>query len=727
MNIYRELIFSYLEEDNTQRVYFRVKPLLAASGDVQAEARAAWGDEGALRIVPDRAEQYHFKDRMRTLGAFCIIDLTHATEEANKIRTNKNYNPGRGECNQFILYSDAVQPLPRHSFFQVLEGRAEQAAALASQAVTPLFYLQDGDTLLGPLDREQPGQATPASPAEGTLYALPCPDGVTRSILCMPAPEAPRAPEAAADDTLAIGKTLHILDEKKDFEEQLSEIAQPLSKDANLLSSTPAPQPVPRALRSGPLSGTPLMRGNFRAATPKPKNQLQEVVAARWQAARYEPPASPLPAGATLHPVENPVEEACRSMTQAWKLPEAQQQLLDHMLSLPGMGQRLTCVRTGSAREESPLQAVLTARLQDMEAERLAALIELDKAKANLAAFRQTTLEQAQAERTQELASLDAQVTARKTSLADLQTQLTALTGQRDALLAQLDNLQGQALPAALAEALARAQLAPVSPTTPLRISPVPGEAASAEELLRRVMDGLNAAGWQLPQADAVTLLTLLACCPRFALISPQLAPARELMQSVFAACGWSSGLGIQEALSQRPVVSAPMANATPVALVTPLIPAPAESSLRTVMLGKTLSSFSRTAAWDLAPWPLWQLPDMPVLQPASVAGGTPISGEALAQFAQASGASDEEMDRCLAPLMEALKPLNILSGSLLTPLKQFVRVASTYMEGGFAAAMDRGLMLWLGALCSANNKAASAVTGLVAEYPLTAALLRRS
>ena len=35
MDIYRELIFSYLEEDNTQRVYFRVKPLLAASGDAQ--------------------------------------------------------------------------------------------------------------------------------------------------------------------------------------------------------------------------------------------------------------------------------------------------------------------------------------------------------------------------------------------------------------------------------------------------------------------------------------------------------------------------------------------------------------------------------------------------------------------------------------------------------------------------------------------------------------------
>ena len=76
-----------------------------------------WADEGALRIVPDRAEQYHFKDRMRTLGSYCVMDLTHTTEEANKIRTNKNYNPAKGERNQYILFSDAVQPLPNHSFF----------------------------------------------------------------------------------------------------------------------------------------------------------------------------------------------------------------------------------------------------------------------------------------------------------------------------------------------------------------------------------------------------------------------------------------------------------------------------------------------------------------------------------------------------------------------------------------------------------------------------------
>lgn len=178
MNVYQELIFSYLEEDNTQRAYFRVKPLLATSGDIRQEAQAAWADEGALRIVPDRAEQYHFKDRMRTLGSYCVMDLTHTTEEANKIRTNKNYNPAKGERNQYILFSDAVQPLPNHSFFHVLDGTAEQASELAKQAITPLFYLRDGDTLYGPVNRDQVKEVTPAAPARARCIPWSVPMGL---------------------------------------------------------------------------------------------------------------------------------------------------------------------------------------------------------------------------------------------------------------------------------------------------------------------------------------------------------------------------------------------------------------------------------------------------------------------------------------------------------------------------------------------------------------------
>lgn len=731
MNVYQELIFSYLEEDNTQRAYFRVKPLLATSGDIRQEAQAAWADEGALRIVPDRAEQYHFKDRMRTLGSYCVMDLTHTTEEANKIRTNKNYNPAKGERNQYILFSDAVQPLPNHSFFHVLDGTAEQASELAKQAITPLFYLRDGDTLYGPVNRDQVKEVTPAAPAEGTLYTLECPDGVTRTLFCLP--QAAPASEAAAhaeakEEPLAIGCKLHILDESKDFDAQLSDIAQPLSAGANLLAA-PAHRPVaPRPVPSAQLSGTPLMRSSFRAATPKPKNQLQEVVSAQWRAARYEPPAASLPAGATLHPVENPVEEACRCLTQAWKLPEAQQQLLDHVLSLPGMGQRLTALRVGeNASGETPLQAVLTARLQDLEAERLSALVELDKAKADLEQFRKTQLEQLRTQKAQDLEALEREENARRASAEALQQQLTALTAQRDALQAQVDHLQQEELPQTLAEAMAKAQLTAPMSGTPLRLCPVPGETVTPEALLQRLIQGLNDAGCPLAQEDAVTLLTLLACFPRFGVICPQFAPAVEFLHTCFASCGWSSGLKVQENADQHPVLSTPPAGATPAAVISPLLLPALEQPLHTILLGKNAAYFCRSSAWEMSPWPLWYLPQLPVYDGTKIACVLPpISAATLDAFAAQSGATEAEVDGCLQPIVTALEPVGILTGGMLADMKRFIRVASALMSGGLAPAMDRGLALWLGAVAQGSNRISALLGSLVGEYPLTASLLRK-
>ena len=117
MNFDRSLILSYLEEDNVQRAYFRVRPLLSLEGDIRQEALQLWPDEGGLRIVPDRREQHTFKVRMRKLGSYCVIDLRNQPADADKIRTNKNYKPERGEVNQYILYSDTVHELPEHTFY----------------------------------------------------------------------------------------------------------------------------------------------------------------------------------------------------------------------------------------------------------------------------------------------------------------------------------------------------------------------------------------------------------------------------------------------------------------------------------------------------------------------------------------------------------------------------------------------------------------------------------
>ena len=75
MSIDNQLLFCYLEEDNIQQAYFRVRPLLTPDADIRQEAMNQFPVEGCLRIVPDRNEQHTFKSRMRDLGHYCLVDL----------------------------------------------------------------------------------------------------------------------------------------------------------------------------------------------------------------------------------------------------------------------------------------------------------------------------------------------------------------------------------------------------------------------------------------------------------------------------------------------------------------------------------------------------------------------------------------------------------------------------------------------------------------------------
>jgi len=185
MSIDNQLLFCYLEEDNIQQAYFRVRPLLTPDADIRQEAMNQFPVEGCLRIVPDRNEQHTFKSRMRDLGHYCLVDLANLPAEATKIRTNKNFRPDKGEPNQFILYSDTVHELPAHSFYEVISAPADDAAVVAETAITPLFYLRADNVLYGPVCKNDPEKPQKSSGMAGMLFTLPCPDGVERTILCL--------------------------------------------------------------------------------------------------------------------------------------------------------------------------------------------------------------------------------------------------------------------------------------------------------------------------------------------------------------------------------------------------------------------------------------------------------------------------------------------------------------------------------------------------------------
>ena len=94
-----KLSIGILEEDNPQKSYFRLKPLLIQEGGRFAafDGAEAYPKDGCIRIVPDKNESGHFKARMRRIGLYVVVDLRDHPGEHDKIRANKNYGGDGGD------------------------------------------------------------------------------------------------------------------------------------------------------------------------------------------------------------------------------------------------------------------------------------------------------------------------------------------------------------------------------------------------------------------------------------------------------------------------------------------------------------------------------------------------------------------------------------------------------------------------------------------------------
>lgn len=235
-----------MEEDNEQRALFRVRPLLHEQGAFTAEELETLGDEGCLRIVPDKQEQHSFKERMRSLGTLCLVDLKQYGPEVSKIRPNKNYAPQRGETNRFVLYSDAVLALPSHSLYEVV------ADPRANPPLTAYYYLRHGGRIKGPYAREgdQPeGEQTSLAPDSDRLFALAIP-GQRDRLLFWPREVEEEAPAEVQEPLSAIERIRLLAAENP-----------PKLAASDEQPAEGAPEPAPLG---GRLRGTPLKRSVLR-------------------------------------------------------------------------------------------------------------------------------------------------------------------------------------------------------------------------------------------------------------------------------------------------------------------------------------------------------------------------------------------------------------------------------------------------------------------------------
>ena len=455
MNIEKRCILGYLTEDNTQRAFFSIRPLVTDDGQIftDAQRQEAWPDCGTLRIVPDKREQYYFKERLRNLGHWGVIDLTRFTAEFSKIRTNKNYRPENGELNRFILYSDAVKAVGVNCFFEVLMGSVEGLMEFARVAATPLFYIRDGGVIYGPIRREKP-VAEPAKEIPGQLCTLPCPDGKIRTIAVVkavpverPAPRAPKAEQRAeaAETPAQPAPAAAPVSQEKPVEapaaepqpaepqpaeapptEKKAEEAQPEAvpeaagepvREAAAPAAEPEPAPAPRQPmrpepwrapeRSLPLS--PAARRNRTTMAVNARNEGR-------QNNRTIPPAEDLPRDAVFEDAENPVAAAMSALQRVWGNPDARLRLIGEIGSLPGFW--ATVSRFRRTDEEKAKARALEEGIAQLEEERIRHEVALRRAKENVEAYQNEVLAAMSQRKKAVLQSLDQEIARARKELA---------------------------------------------------------------------------------------------------------------------------------------------------------------------------------------------------------------------------------------------------------------------------------------------------------------------
>lgn len=642
MDFSGQIILSYLEEDNTQRAYFRVRPLLTEHGALTKEDIDSLPDEGYLRIVPDKNEQHTFKERMRELGALCVIDLLNIPPEAIKIRNNKNYAPQRGENNQFIVYSDAVQGLPQQLLYEVVCAEEGDAARIA-QAVTPMCFTRSGGRIFGPVSRAtglaQEG-ASPLPPDSDGLLAVTLPDGQEKLFYW---PRRVRKPVFAPVGQASDGA----------YTDAAPDIPRAAQEPARKLSGMPLYQTLAR-----------------RQMTQRAHNPLMDTVDQQMRMTRTEPPGAVLAQGAAPRQVENPMEAFKRSLNALWAMPDMQRQAVSYLLGMTGVQTALNQQLAG--RGMDAVTAAMNSQIQDLEAERLSVLVQLDTAKGNMAAIRKEALEQLTGDEQAALGRIRQDIDAARSDLEKVDGARARLLRERDDALAQMKR---------------EAESAPIQLAAPI------GGWAELSALCDRLQKCLRACGLQCKWDDCVHLLTLLILCPaQIALTAPTPADALCAAQAIAKALGAAYAY---DATGNRPVHVQAGGDA-------PMLVCSHKSSASatpyTLLFIDNRQDAAMADNYRVSPWPtaqlfcqdVWALQDMPACAPVKLSAlrdavlADPITPPEAA--IRLLGEMDKLLSDAGAPLPRAVR------GAIY----RYLSVAAVHMEGGAATAIDYAVCAWI-------------------------------
>ena len=700
------LFLTAIEEDNTQRALFRVRPLLAVEGSISQEEIDTLGDEGFLRVVPDRAEQHSFKERMRELGQLCLIDLRDVPAETSKVRNNKNYSPNFGEVNRYVIYSDAIRSLSEAEVFEVVaEGRA-------AQPDTPYYYLRKGGHIQGPFSAESARPAATLSfiaPDDSRLFSVSMPDGREKLYYWPGSPATKRGVELPTKqederETEVSAKEAEPVQEQKAPEKDEEPTAAPMSAKDRILKLQAAISPLleapaeeelpaedlkkafetPSQGKPGKLSGTPIRAGVRKpSAARRDSLSLSSVVDREMRrGGRPQEPSASLIGAHDLRPVENPAEQFKQALRRLWNAPETRDQALESFLAMDGaarvVGERL------SDGHANMMQALAHQQLNELEAERLALVMEIENLRQNQSGM----LKEALAQEGKEAKQLE----TRKAELAQAAEQIHAQCAQLDERRVKLiDELKAMASAGCYA-------------------APGFGENCSFEKAAKLVAQTLGAAGFEVSVNEASSMLLMVLTYPQLALVGDNGDDARLAARLLSRAIGASLA---ECAPGEEPAVL-PGGDAAVFALY--------ERSPAGAAQGGAL--YTRLILTDSDALPRVRLKAAPGFgMEMALREGICARKETLIKAID--DARREVPSRALELLAQAEEALGgRMPLSIKRDILSYIGPAQTMLEGGISAALDHAFAGFIIPYAQHKGKDANALRSLCAQMPLSSALL---
>lgn len=569
-----KLTIGFLQEDNPQKFFFRVSPLIIKEEggyQIVEDARQEFLEDGFIRIVPDKNEMSHFKTRMRSLGKYCLLDLRRHTGENDKIRPNKNHAGENGDRNAFIVYSDVITQLDAHFMAEAVtpdqdglfpvpgtplvavmqEGvvcgiyaweYSSDAACIVGDSLTASDLSTAAEKLVSVtvgsscvqllLDLPAWGVAGDSASGREESAAPDVPSSVLREETEAPAERnsernlernSDRSPERTAERMIERNPERG---SERNFERPGDRPAEkPIVKTADAKAEPADKEPAPnakpwlqhttyvfpRAVSAAKLSPRAQSLQQQSGFNPQRSASIKDVIDDLWRQSRLDQLGHPVPPDAAAEPLVSPIDKAMSALREAWSLPEARASLVSSLLKLEDLDNALG---VGEAAAQARAEREHEQQLNRLEADRLRILCEIDELKKMRADKRAELIDELKRAHAAEMNRLDRKnQTLRESSERYAAEAASAQRAAETAEKAFKDVLGGnldEQMARLLAEGRARDMMIALSHTADAPACQPETDTLSAGELISAVRVRFDEAGFPLSNDEAVNLLACL-------------------------------------------------------------------------------------------------------------------------------------------------------------------------------------------------------------------------